>query len=139
MRYFAYVSRGKIAQLYDQVSELSDATEKHQVSRSIEGRAKAAAGWKAILSGEVEGKGGQGSLTEISGTRSDIQKLRALLSHIEAEEYVADLNELCRQGPGAQLNAFAYTYKGLFHALGDLARSPLEGGPIGACVSMNRS
>jgi hypothetical protein len=114
IRYFAYVSAVKVAQMYEQISDLSDATEKIQTTAGSGQEAKVTGGIKGLLSGEVRATLSAGKLREISGTRSDVQKLQALLSHIDENETIADLNELCRQGSGTRLQAFAYSYRGEF-------------------------
>ena len=124
LRYFAYVSRGKVAQLYEQISELSDTTERLERRRELDGRVKAGGGLKGLLSADFEAGGIKSVVSEVTGTRGDIQKLQAVLEYIQAEEVVLDLNELCAQGPGAKLDGFAYAYRGSFTVLGSLAREP---------------
>jgi hypothetical protein len=41
--------------------------------------------------------------------------------------YLADLNDLCRQGTGVKLDAFVYAYYGKFRALGEVPRHPSRG------------
>jgi hypothetical protein len=114
IRYFAYVSLSKIVQLYDQISDLSDTTEKVQTIKGTTGGVKATGGLKGLLSGEVQGSLKQEGLREVTGKRSDIQKLQVLLQYIDEHQHIDDLNDLCAKGAGAKLEAFAYSYRGEF-------------------------
>ncbi|MFH9061665.1 hypothetical protein ACH4GM_10690 [Streptomyces coeruleorubidus] len=122
LRYFSYISRGKIAQLDEQLSDLTNLTHTKVASKSAEGRVKASAGFKALFGGEVEGKGNRGFSTELVGNEGDLQKLKKILKHMEENEDIGDLNELCKQGPGTTLDCFAYSYRGEFWTLGTLTR-----------------
>jgi hypothetical protein len=121
LKYFAYVSRGKVAQLYEQISELSDTTEHLERRSNLDGKLRAGGGLRGLLSAEAETGGGRSFVRSVTGSLSDIQKLQFVLEHIDKEERVLDLNDLCAQGEGAHLDAFAYVYRGSFTALGDPA------------------
>lgn len=114
VRYFSYVSTTKISQLYEQITELSDVTESSKETSERAGGVKASGGLAQIFSAGVEGTLMNQSVVEYSGKRSDIQKLRSLIWHFDQNEQIDDLNELCEQGSGTGLKAFAYIYRGEF-------------------------
>lgn len=115
IRYYSYVSTAKVAQLYEQISDLSDVTETSQETSEKTGGLKASGGLAQIVSGGLEGSLRKQTVVEYSGKRGDIQKLGALIWYIDQNEQVDNLNQLCQQGSGAKLQAFAYTYRGEFH------------------------
>lgn len=138
LRYFAYVSRSKVSQLYEQIADLSsDATERLEKRRDVDRKLKATGGLRSLLGAEVETSGLRSVISEVTGVRSDIQKLQAVLEHIDRVEYVADLNVLCAEGSGATLDALAYVYRGSFQVLGELARRRSDG--YGGGLRINES
>jgi hypothetical protein len=64
-----------------------------------------------------------------------IRKLEAVLDHIDQNEKVLDLAELCRQKAGIRLDAFCYAYQGSFYNLGTISRRSWDDGPGGISIS----
>lgn len=114
IRQFSYVSSNKISQLYEQFTDIADVTESSQTTSERTGGLKASGGLAQIFSAGIDGSLKQQNVVEYSGKRSDIQKLRSVIWYLDQNERVDDLNELCRHGSGARLEAFAYTYRGEF-------------------------
>lgn len=145
LKYFAYVSRAKVKQLHEQLTELS--VSERSVTRGKEGSASANVGSDSLLSILKAGftlNSRRSYSVQEKGHETEIQQLQTVLQHIYRHEKVLDLNELCRNRAGVSLDAFAYTYTGEFFALANLGRrsggiyisdSSLEHGPEEIVIS----
>jgi hypothetical protein len=121
LSYFAYISRAKVNQLYDQITKF--AVEKYSVTKATEGSGDAEAGANALfgfLRGNVKVGGKYTVDVEQVGRETTVQKLLKVIDHIEQKERILDLNELCEKKEGVELNAFCYTYSGKFLALANM-------------------
>lgn len=123
LKYFAYVSRAKVKQLHEQLSEMS--VTQRAITRSREGTVNANVASDSLL-GIIKAGFNFGTrrsfAVQETGQETSIQQLQTVLQHIHQHEKVLDLNELCRNRAGVALDAFAYTYTGEFFALANLAR-----------------
>jgi hypothetical protein len=128
LKYFAYISRAKIKQLHDQLSQFS--VEQWSVRQGIEAQDDAEVGVDAILGllkGGVPLSGHRTVTVGQTGKQSVVQLLIPVLEHIKQHERVLDLGSLCRRKQGVALNAFAYSYSGSFSTLAELGRSRRSG------------
>jgi hypothetical protein len=127
LKYFAYVSRAKVKQLHDQITELG--ITQRSVTRNQEGTASTNLGSDSLL-GII--KAGLSLQTRRSYVIQDVgqptvlQQLQTVLSHIEKHELVLDLAAICRNEAGVALDAFAYTYTGEFFSHASLSRDSGE-------------
>jgi hypothetical protein len=117
LRYYSYVSRAKVEQLFEQLHQPVPDTRSQN-------------SFRPLLSHFFE----PGSYShELTGF--PIRKLDAVLAHINQNEKVLDLAELCRQKAGMQLDAFCYAYQGSFYSLGTIERRSWGGGAGGINIS----
>ena len=127
LKFFAYISRAKVQQLHEQLTEM--AVTQRTVRRSRENKADAEVGstfWgmvKAAAKVDV----GRSYAVEESGNQTVIQQLAAVMDHIETNERVLDLEELCTKRAGVALDAFAYSYGGRFFSLATFGRDHHRG------------
>ena len=123
LKYFSYISRAKVNQLYEQITDF--AVEKRTVKRGRHGEtfAEASTGsFLGLLKGDLKLGGRLSRDIEEVGSVTTIQKAIKVSEYIEQNEQVDDLGELCRRKEGVLLNAFCYRYEGKFLALGELYR-----------------
>jgi hypothetical protein len=112
LRYYCYVSRGKVDQLYAQVQPGDDTAMEEDVSSvGLLGE------YMTTLPDQIASK----AVSPYSG-QTTIAKLRSVLNHIGRHEKVLDLSTLCREKAGVALDAFCYTYRGVFYVLGNYGR-----------------
>jgi len=110
LHYYCYVSRGKVDQLYAQLQPDDDAAMKNDLfGASVLGE------YVSTLPDHIDSK----ATSPYSG-QTTIAKLRSVLNHIGRYEKVLDLSTLCRDKAGVALDAFCYTYRGVFYVLGGL-------------------
>jgi hypothetical protein len=123
LKYFAYVSRAKVKQLHDQLTDLS--VTQRSVNRTREGTVNANVGSDSLL-GIIKAGFSLGTRRSYAvqdvGQQSTIQQLKVVLTHIHEHEKVLDLGRLCREQAGVSLDAFAYLYTGEFFTLATLDR-----------------
>jgi hypothetical protein len=110
LRYYAYVSRSKVKQLYDQLVPSGGAP----WSETVE--AAAGARHSPHMNSGVH-----------ENPPSVVSALDAVIKHIEAHEKVMDLEAICQAKAGVALDAFCYSYRGRFFNLGSIGRDR-EGG-----------
>jgi hypothetical protein len=123
LRFYAYVSRAKVNQLYEQLSDYS--VDKKTVTREKSGDLAVDAGVSALLGvfkGSLKAGGRLGENVEEAGEVTTIQKLARVLEHIDRYERVIDLGAAIDRGPGS-LDAFCYTYTGQFAVMGQISRN----------------
>jgi Family of unknown function (DUF7019) len=115
LRYFAYISRSKVGQLYDQIIA-KDLPDSYQESRST-GPVDNLFSTNTIDAAESRFLG-----KEVGD--SVIAKLTLVLNYLEKNNKIQDLNELMdHKGKSVELNQFCYRYKGMFTAIGTLGRN----------------
>jgi hypothetical protein len=123
LRYFAYVSRAKVDQLHDQLTDFQVTSK--SVKKGKEGDASAEAGANALF-GFIKGglKVGARSRMDVeeTGAQSTVQRLVKVLEHVGKSEKVLDLAQICTRKQGVKLDAFCYTYSGKFFALANIGR-----------------
>lgn len=123
LQYFAYVSRAKVKQLHEQITELG--VTQRSVTRNQEGTASANIGSDTLL-GIIKAGFSLGTrrslVVQEVGQQTVVQQLQAVVSHIHRHERVLDLARICREEAGIALDAFAYTYSGEFFSLASLGR-----------------
>jgi hypothetical protein len=123
LKYFSYISRAKVNQLYEQITDF--AVEKKTVKRGRQGETSAEAGtgsFFGLLKGTLKLGGKLSRDVEEVGSVTTVQKAIKVIEYIEQNEQISDLAELCRRKEGVLLNAFCYRYEGKFLALGELYR-----------------
>jgi hypothetical protein len=119
LRYYCYVSRGKIDQLYQQLQlELNDSMAAEDDAFSSGPLSE----YMTALPDSIKSE----AISPDSGP-SFIAKLRSVLNHIGRYEKVLDLPKLCRDKAGVSMDAFCYTYRGVFYVLGDFGRNANDG------------
>lgn len=124
LSYFAYISRAKVSQLYDQITDF--AVEQRTVRRGKEAETSAeagAGGFFGFLKASLNVGGKISRAVEEVGTMTTIQKAIKVIEYIEEHENVPDLNDLCKREKGVSLDAFCYRYEGEFFTLGHLSRN----------------
>jgi hypothetical protein len=123
LQYFAYVSRAKVRQLHEQITDLG--VTQRSVTRNQEGTATANVGSDTLL-GIIKAGFSLGTrrslVVQEVGQQTVVQQLQAVVSHIHRHERVLDLAKICREEAGTALDAFAYIYSGEFFSLGSLGR-----------------
>jgi len=119
LRYYSYVSRAKVEQLYDQL-QLRRPTADSRSPNSL----------SPLLSQYFQPGDYQDELTGFP-----VRKLEAVLHHIDRHEKVLNLAELCRQKAGVRLDAFCYAYQGSFYSLGVIERGSSRSGSGGISIS----
>lgn len=123
LKYFCYVSRSKVNQLYDQLTDFSETETSRrdergsQVDSDVEGGAVLGF-FKAALRVGARSS----TMVESKGTQSTIQRLEKVLDHIQRHESVLNLNDLCRLKKGVKLDGLCYSYSGRFHVQGTVQR-----------------
>jgi hypothetical protein len=140
LRYFAYISRSKVNQLYDQITDF--AVERKSVKRAKDADAKAEVGSSALLTflrGGLSFGARYSQTSEETGSETVVQKLMKIVDYIEANEKVLDLARLCERGEGVALNAFCYSYSGKFFALGQVGRETSHYGITISQDALNRA
>jgi hypothetical protein len=129
LKYFSYVSRAKVKQLHDQLSDFSvgQRTSKRTAGASggVELGANALFGF---LKSGFRADANSSRVIEEVGQKTVVQQLMEVMQHIKQNERVLDLAELCTRQEGVSLDAFAYVYSGRFFALGDVGREDKYGG-----------
>jgi hypothetical protein len=129
LKYFAYVSRAKVKQLHDQLSDFSVA--QRTSKRSSGGTGGLDLGASALfgfLKSGLRFDASTSRVIEEVGQKTVIQQLTDVMLHIEENERVLDLVQLCANQADVSLDAFAYTYSGRFFALGEMGREEKRGG-----------
>jgi hypothetical protein len=128
LKYFSYISRAKVKQLHDQLSDFSvgQRTSKRTAgaSGSVDLGANALFGF--LKSGFRAGANTSRVIEEV-GQKTVVQQLMEVMEHIKQNERVLDLVELCTRQTGVSLDAFAYVYSGRFFALGEVGREDKRG------------
>lgn len=123
LHYFAYVSRAKVKQLHEQITELQ--VTQRSVTRNRESTASTSVGSDTLL-GMIKAGFSLGARSSFVmqdvGQQTVVQQLRAVMSHIQKHERVLDLGAMCREEAGVPLDAFAYTYTGEFFSLASVGR-----------------
>lgn len=128
LMYFSYISRAKVNQLYDQITDF--AVEKKSVKRGKQGETSAEAGMGGLfgfIKGNLSAGGRYTHDSEETGVETTVQKATKVIEYIEKNEEVYDLNELIENKAGVTLDAFCYRYKGRFFALGGIYRGESSG------------
>lgn len=123
LKYYAYVSRSKVDQLYDQISDM--AVEKKTTKRGLTGDTKAEIGSNGLfgfLKGGFSLASNRSESFEEVGRETSIHKLSHIIEHIQKNERVLDLNELCKNRNKVALDAFCYRYSGSFSTLASIGR-----------------
>jgi hypothetical protein len=132
LRYFCYISRSKVSQLYDQLP-LSD--REGSLQHGLKGFAESRA-FARFYDGLSFGGRGR---SDFADSDSIVGKLDTILNYIEGHEKVLDLARLCNEKARVPLDAFCYTYRGRFYNLGDILRNPDSGIHIsGAALQRSR-
>jgi hypothetical protein len=129
LKYFAYISRAKINQLHEQLTDF--AAENKSTKRTRDAEPKSGLGSRAFFSalrGNLSLRGRSSNISEEAGTETVVQKLVKVIEHIEAREKVLDLTKLCKKKEGVRLDAFCYSYSGKFFALGEIGREKSDRG-----------
>jgi len=128
LMYFSYISRAKVNQLYDQITDF--AVEKKSVKRGRQGETSAEAGVGGLLGfiqGSLRAGGKYTHDSEETGVETTVQKASKVIEYIEKNETVYDLNKLIENKAGVTLDAFCYRYRGRFFALGGIDRRQSSG------------
>jgi hypothetical protein len=124
LKRYDYVSRAKVAQLYDQLHEFSVSEQSVRKDRTGGGSVETRAGIQGLFGGSVKGDVNVGQSIEQKGSVTTMQKLAEVLTHIEKHESVGDLNDIMTAETMRLDDSFCYTYRGRFAVLGVLPRRP---------------
>lgn len=123
LKYFSYVSQSKVDQLYEQITEFSVSEKTTTETKGTETSLDVGAnpiGW--IISGMFK-RGRMHTNEQVkAGKITSIQKLAAIIEHIEKHEKLGDLAESYSRQENSILDAFCYKYSGRFHVLGKVYR-----------------
>jgi hypothetical protein len=116
LRYFCYVSRAKVAQLFSQLNSTPRLTETDK--RPDVGQSEYLAYLQSLAYGTR-------AWSDVDPTDT-IQRLRIILWHIVNRERVDDLNRICRSKAGVELKAFCFAYSGTFRVRDDRSEAKLK-------------
>jgi len=124
LSYFSYISRAKVKQLHDQLSDFAVGQRTSQRTTGV--GASAEVGANALfgfLKSGLRGSATRSDVIQEVGEKTDVQALLDVIEHMGRSEKVLDLAELCAREAGVALDAFAYIYSGRFFALGEVGRA----------------
>lgn len=120
LQFFAYISRSKVEQLHDQLTDM--VVEKRSLTRGRQRQLGGEVSTNPLLGlFKVGAKAGAAYHDDVKdeGGLSVVHRLADLLEHIDTHETVLDLRELIDQQAGTRLDAFCYSYSGPFRVLGE--------------------
>ena len=123
MKYYCYISRPKVNQLYDQITDVAVREQTVTRSKGADVSASAEAGGiLGVFKGALHTAARADAVVQSVGSETLVQRLAKVIEHIEEQEKVLDLNKLCTEARGVPLDAFCFYYSGEFFAEGEISR-----------------
>lgn len=117
LNYYCYVSRFKVNQLYEQLSDFSveEASLSKSVGKDVKGEASVGGLFKFLQAGFSLGRR-EDRVYEEKGVVTTLQKLKKVLNHLHSHERIIDLNDRLDKKLNEKVETTWFLYKGTFNA-----------------------